>query len=111
MEVYYNGRWGTVCDDGWSITDAKYAIYKDHQCQQLTILTYSVVCRQLGYGNAVRAYSNAFFGAGSSLQPTWLDNVGCTSSDQYLSECNHNGWGIENCDHFDDAGVACSGTG
>ena len=44
VEHYYAGSWGTVCDTGWDMNNAK------------------VVCRQLGLGGAVRATTGAFFG-------------------------------------------------
>ena len=42
VELQYMGIWGTVCDDGWDITDA------------------SVVCQQLLLGNAIEAYRSVF---------------------------------------------------
>ena len=47
MQVLFNGTWGTVCDDYWDILDAR------------------VVCRQLGFADAVKATHNAFHGAGA----------------------------------------------
>ena len=43
--------------------------------------------------------------------PIWLDEVQCTTGDHSLSECNHNGWGIHDCYHSQDAGIACYGIG
>ena len=71
----------------------------------------SVVCHQLGIGTAVKAYTNGYFGSGSSSMPIWLDEVQCTTGDRNLSECSHNGWGNNDCSHSEDAGVACTEKG
>jgi len=77
----------------------------------VTILSpaHSVVCHQLGFGDAISAIG--YFGSGSSFMPIWLDDVQCTNGDSYLSECRHNGWGYNDYSHSEDAGVACTGTG
>ena len=38
VEVFYNGEWGTICDDSWGYNEAL------------------VVCRMLGFANAVQAF-------------------------------------------------------
>ena len=89
VEVYHNGVWGTVCDDHWDLNDAQ------------------VVCSQLGLGNAVAARHFAFYGQGSG--EIWLDNVNCVGTEGTIGSCAHNGWGIENCGHSEDASVKCIG--
>lgn len=87
VEVYYNGTWGTVCDDIWTVSAS------------------SVVCRQLGFSGALSALCCAAYGEG--LDPTWLDDVQCTGGEESLFDCPHIGWGIENCGHVEDASVVC----
>ncbi|XP_031555296.1 deleted in malignant brain tumors 1 protein-like [Actinia tenebrosa] len=87
VEVFHNGRWGTVCDDGWNITAA------------------NVVCRQLGLPPASSAPGNARFGQGWG--PIYMDDVRCYGWERSLAQCYFRGWGNHNCGHGEDAGVVC----
>ena len=88
VEVYYNGAWGTVCDDFWSTADAR------------------VVCRQLGYeSDGAIAYSHAEFGQGTGS--IILDGLSCSGSEENIFDCTHRGEGVHNCVHSEDAGVFC----
>ncbi|XP_071502518.1 scavenger receptor cysteine-rich domain-containing group B protein-like [Diadema antillarum] len=92
-----SGEWGTVCDDGWDITDAW------------------VACKELGYPKALEARTNPSpsrseppFGQGTG--PILLDGVMCIDQ-KLLRDCRvEKAWGIHDCSHREDAGVVCGDT-
>ncbi|CAB4039040.1 deleted in malignant brain tumors 1 -like, partial [Paramuricea clavata] len=90
VEVFFAGKWGTICDDYWDRKDA------------------TVVCRQLGYLNAVRALSGSNVPDGSGQ--IWLSNIHCNGNEENLANCSHGGWRNHGCGHHEDAGVECTST-
>ena len=90
VEVYYNGRWGSVCYSGWDELDA------------------NIVCKQLGYKSAEISY----FGRRPKADII-LDNIMCSNNDTILASCGHYGFGIiSECNYYSYyivAGVKCHG--
>ena len=89
IEIYYNGTWGTVCDDDWDMNDAR------------------VVCRQLGFSYVLGAYQSSHYGQRTIL----LGDVNCFGNESSLFSCRHAGVGNHTCSHSGDASVQCGSTG
>lgn len=87
VQVLYNGMWGTVCDDGWDLSEA------------------AVVCREIGCGDAIEVKSSAYFGEGSGQ--IWMDDVNRSGNESALSKCEYHELELNDCNHSEDVGVIC----
>ena len=86
VEVYYDNKWGTICDDHWGLREA------------------TIVCKMLNFSGAINVGS---FGPGNESFPIWMDNVKCRGDEQSIAACRHRGWEEHDCSHVEDAGVVC----
>ena len=93
VEVQHSGTWGTICRDSWDVREAE------------------VVCRQLGFDGALTAFTWARASFGKGVGQIWLDDLQCQGNEISISECSHLGWGVHDCNHYDDVGVVCRPAG
>ncbi|XP_071481643.1 lysyl oxidase homolog 2B-like [Diadema antillarum] len=85
----HGGPYGTVCDDGFSMTAA------------------NVVCRMVGYKKAMQYFFGASeFGRGTGR--ILLDEISCLGTEKNLLACEHNPIGVNDCSHSEDVGIRCS---
>lgn len=90
VEVFIRGQWGTVCDD------------------LFTSRAGDVVCRQLGFSQALVVMKRAALGEADPEVRILLDDVVCRGDEMSLLECKRSRVGKHNCSHREDVGVICS---
>ncbi|XP_035782425.1 lysyl oxidase homolog 2B-like [Anopheles albimanus] len=87
VEIFHAGKWGAICDDEWDASEAE------------------VVCRQLGFPGPVRPTHTGYFGR--AKRKFWMDNLYCGGKEQELGDCHFDGWGTNDCEASEAAGVIC----
>ncbi|MBN2723718.1 MAG: scavenger receptor cysteine-rich domain-containing protein [Deltaproteobacteria bacterium] len=91
IKILNQNVWGTICNDG---------VYGDNA-------TYfsSVACYELGFTTTGSVYTES---DSEETDPIWLDEVTCTGSEAGLEQCTDDGWGIHDCNHWEDLGLICT---
>ncbi|XP_040297148.1 scavenger receptor cysteine-rich type 1 protein M130-like isoform X1 [Bufo bufo] len=79
LEIYYNGSWGSVCNN------------------VMTTQTASLICKQLRCGSGL-LYQEGAPASDVNAAPSWLEFINCRNSDRSLGECPSSPWGRKMCD-------------
>lgn len=90
VEYFHYGHWGSV--------------------RSLNMRGATVVCRQLGYSMALALFStekNTEIGAGRGF--IWIDSVGCTGSENNLTQCRFHFSEYFSSNRKENAGTYCAG--
>jgi len=87
LEMYHNGAWSSICDDGFDVNDG------------------NVACRQIFGPNAsMQGYTNGDLGLGGNII---LDDLGCGGNEARLVDCPHLPLYSHNCSHGEDVLLTC----
>ncbi|KAF5405997.1 Class a scavenger receptor srcr domain with lysyl oxidase domain nb: only one srcr domain [Paragonimus heterotremus] len=81
-----DGRWGTICDDNWTLKEA------------------NVVCRMLGFPYALQATIRDYFFSSGDYNYL-MDDVVCQGNEDDLEQCSF--WDEHDCFQREEAGVIC----
>jgi hypothetical protein len=104
LEVFYSGQWWSVCDDGWTLTNA------DVVCRELNLGRGAAFTRQ--YDTTTVSASSS--GGGSQLNSVpkiGFDDVSCDIGDSSFFSCRQVPFAVRraDCESYETVGVRCSG--
>ena len=95
LEVRYSGRWWSVCDDRWTMTNT------------------DVVCQEMGLGRGISftpRYNAANLWTAMSTVTMGFDDVDCDVSATSIFECRHAPFGFPpDCEEQQTIGLRCAG--
>ncbi|XP_051748184.1 deleted in malignant brain tumors 1 protein-like [Ctenopharyngodon idella] len=89
LEMYFGGRWYTVCAAAFDQQDAE------------------VVCRELDCGAPVQVLGEDAFGKGDAQM--WTQEIQCRGNESHIQHCSSSSSPNINCTHEHDVGLICSG--
>ncbi|KAM4637016.1 scavenger receptor cysteine-rich type 1 protein M130-like [Discoglossus pictus] len=93
LEVYYNGSWGSVCNN------------------KMDRDIVSVICRQLNCGSTGIQESMYAYGVAPSNSFFWVDHIECRKRDETLWQCPSSSWTPNSCTIREVAEIKCDVNG